>query len=151
MNTYRRLDQLEIEPAKTGVSRPNFVMTVQSGNLVFLSEHIARKAGKPWGGQLGSMTTGEEGKAAARSVAVDLLSTLHAQLGDLDRIVRFVKVLCLANSMAAITEQHLVANGCSELLVDVFAEKGRHARSAVGPAQLPFGVCVEIEMIAEVR
>ena len=79
-----------------------------------------------------------------------MLATLHGQLGDLDRVRRLVKLLCLINSVPSFTEQHLVANGCSELLLEVFGERGRHARSAFGVAQIPLGACVEIELIAEV-
>jgi enamine deaminase RidA (YjgF/YER057c/UK114 family) len=79
------------------------------------------------------------------------LATLHGFLGDLKRIERVVKVLCLVNSAPTFTEQHLVANGCSELLIAVLGEGGRHARSAFGAAQLPLGACVEIELVAEVR
>jgi enamine deaminase RidA (YjgF/YER057c/UK114 family) len=97
------------------------------------------------------MTT-DEGKAAARAVAIDLLGTLAAALdGDLDRVVRIVKVLSLVNSTPAFTEQHLVTNGCSELIGQVFGDAGAHARSAFGVAQLPMGACVEIELIAQVR
>ena len=113
------------------------------------SGHIARKEGKPWVGQLGKDLTTEEGKAAARGIAIDVLATLHGQLGDLDRVRRIVKLLCLINSVPSFTEQHLVANGCSELLLEVFGERGRHARSAFGVAQIPLGACVEIELIAE--
>jgi enamine deaminase RidA (YjgF/YER057c/UK114 family) len=127
-----------------------FVMAVQTGNLLFVSGHIARKEGKPWVGQLGKELTTEEGKAAARGIAIDVLATLHGQLGDLDRVRRIVKLLCLVNSVPSFTEQHLVANGCSELLLSVFGERARHARSAFGVAQIPLGACVEIELIAEV-
>jgi enamine deaminase RidA (YjgF/YER057c/UK114 family) len=126
-------------------------MAAQTGNQVFLSGHIARKERKPWVGQFGVNMTTEEGKVAARAVAIDLLTTLHGFLSDLKRIERIVKVLCLVNSAPTFTEQHLVANGCSELLVAVFGEAGRHARSAFGAAQLPLGTCVEIELVAQVR
>jgi enamine deaminase RidA (YjgF/YER057c/UK114 family) len=91
----------------------------------------------------------DEGKAAARAVAIDLLGTLHAAVGDLNKVVRIVKVMSLVNSTPAFTEQHLVTNGCSELLGQVFGDQGVHARSAFGVAQLPMGACVEIELIAE--
>ncbi|HRY89609.1 MAG TPA: RidA family protein, partial [Rubrivivax sp.] len=127
-----------------------YVPFVRSGNLVFISGHIARRDGKPWVGQLGGAIATDEGKAAARAVAIDLLGTLQAAVGDLARVRRLVKVLSLVNSTPAYTDQHLVTNGCSELLVEVFgAEVGAHARSAFGVAQLPLGACVEIELIAE--
>jgi enamine deaminase RidA (YjgF/YER057c/UK114 family) len=91
----------------------------------------------------------EEGQAAARAVAIDLMGTLHAAVGDLNRVKRIVKVMSLVNSSGDFTEHHLVTNGASELLGQVFGEKGAHARSAFGVAQIPLGACVEIELIAE--
>ena len=85
-----------------------------------------------------------------RSIAIDLLATLQTHLGDLGRVKRIVKVMSLVNSTPDYTEQHLVTNGCSELLVEVFGDAGKHARSAFGVAQIPLGACVEIELIAEV-
>ena len=149
MNPYQRLEQLQLKLPVAGTPAAAFVMAMQTGNLVFVSGHIARRDGNPWTGQLGEMTT-DEGKLAARSVALDLLATLHAFTGDLSRVRRIVKALCLVNSTRSFTEQHLVANGCSELLRDVFAERGQHARSAFGVAQLPLGACVEIELVVEV-
>jgi enamine deaminase RidA (YjgF/YER057c/UK114 family) len=97
------------------------------------------------------MTT-DEGKAAARAIAIDLMGTLQAGAGGLDNVARIVKVLSLVNSTPTFTEQHLVTNGCSELLGEVFgAQVGAHARSAFGVAQLPMGACVEIELIAELK
>lgn len=121
-----------------------FVPSVQTGNLVFVSGHIARRDGQPWVGRLGETMTTAEGQQAARAVAEDLLRTL----GDLSRIRRIVKVMVLVNSAPDFTEQHLVANGASEFLIERVSE---HARSAFGVAQLPYGVCVEIELIAEVK
>jgi enamine deaminase RidA (YjgF/YER057c/UK114 family) len=126
-------------------------MSAQSGNTVYLSGHIAKKDGKVWAGKLGDSLTTEEGKVAARSIAVDLLATLHAHVGDLNRVKRIVKLMSLVNSTLDFTEQHLVTNGASELIADVFGERGKHARSAFGVAQIPLGACVEIEMIAEVE
>ncbi len=126
-------------------------MSAQSGNTVYLSGHIAKKDGKVWAGKLGANLTTEEGKAAARSIAIDLLATLHAHVGDLNRVKRIVKLMSLVNSTLDFTEQHLVTNGASELIADVFGERGKHARSAFGVAQIPLGACVEIEMIAEVE
>lgn len=126
-------------------------MAAQTGNQVFLSGHIAKKDGKPWVGKLGADMTTEEGKAAARAIAIDLMATLSAHLGgDLSRVKRIVKVMSLVNSTPDFTEQHLVTNGASELLAEVFGEAGKHARSAFGVAQIPLGACVEIELIAEV-
>ena len=123
---------------------------VRSGNLVFLSGHIAKQDGKPWVGQLGKNIDTATGKAAARAIAIDLLGTLHAAVGDLNKVTRIVKLMSLVNSTPDYTEQHLVTNGASELIAEVFgAEVGSHARSAFGVAQIPLGACVEIEMIAE--
>ena len=129
-----------------------YVPFVRTGNLVFVSGHIARRDGKPWVGQLGLTMGTEEGQTAARAIAIDLLGTLQAAAGDLDRVARIVKVMSLVNSTPTFTEQHLVTNGCSQLLVDVFGpEVGAHARSAFGVAQIPMGACVEIELVAELR
>jgi enamine deaminase RidA (YjgF/YER057c/UK114 family) len=124
---------------------------VQTGNLVFLSGHIAKKGGQVWAGQLGKNISTAEGQQAARAVAIDLMGTLHAAVGDLNKVTRIVKVMSLVNSTGDFTEQHLVTNGCSELLGQVFGAKvGAHARSAFGVAQIPLGACVEIELIAEI-
>jgi enamine deaminase RidA (YjgF/YER057c/UK114 family) len=127
-----------------------YVPYVQTGNLVFLSGHIAKKDGKPWVGQLGKTMGTAEGQQAARAVAIDLLGTLHAAVGDLNKVKRIVKVMSLVNSTSDFTDQHLVTNGCSELLGQVFGAAGAHARSAFGVAQIPLGACVEIELIAEI-
>src|ERR1700743_2084507 len=126
-------------------------MSAQSGNTVYLSGHIAKRDGKVWAGKLGDGITTDEGRQAARAVAIDLIATLHAKTGDLNRITRIVKVMSLVNSTLTFTEQHLVTNGASELFVEVFGDAGKHARSAFGVAQIPLGACVEIELIAEVR
>jgi enamine deaminase RidA (YjgF/YER057c/UK114 family) len=127
-----------------------FVPFVRTGNLIFISGHIAKKDGKPWTGKLGADLTTAEGKQAAQSIAVDLMATLQAAVGDLNKIRRIVKLLVLVNSTPTFTEQHLVANGASDLFVDIFGPCGAHARSAFGVAQVPLGSCVEIELIAEV-
>ncbi|MGJ7492487.1 RidA family protein [Variovorax sp. ZT4R33] len=151
MSVYDKLTQLGIELPPVSVPAAAYVPFAKTGNLIFLSGHVAKKDGKPWVGKLGENITTEEGKLAARAVAVDLLGTLHAATGDLNKITRIVKVMSLVNSTLSFTEQHLVTNGASELLAEVFgAEKGAHARSAFGVAQIPMGCCVEIELIAEV-
>ena len=147
-----RLNALGITLPPVAVPAAAYVPFVQTGNLVFLSGHIAKKDGKPWVGQLGADMGTEEGVAAARAVAIDLMGTLQAAVGDLSRIKRIVKVMSLVNSTPTYTEQHLVTNGCSNLLGEVFGpEVGAHARSAFGVAQCPLGACVEIELIAEVQ
>ncbi len=152
MTIADKLKQLNITLPPVAVPAAAYVPFVRTGNLVFLSGHIAKKDGKPWVGQLGKDTSTEQGKAAARAVAIDLMGTLSAALGgDLEKVVRIVKVMSLVNSTSDFTEQHLVANGCSELLGEVVGDKGAHARRAFGVAQIPLGACVEIELIAEVR
>ena len=150
-NVYDKLKELGIELPTASAPAAAYVMSAQSGNTVYLSGHIAKKDGKVWTGKLGANLTTEEGKAAARSIAIDLLATLHAHVGDLNRVKRIVKLMSLVNSTLDFTEQHLVTNGASELVADVFGERGKHARSAFGVAQIPLGACVEIELIAEVE
>ena len=150
-NVYDKLKELGIELPTAGAPAAAYVMSAQSGNTVYLSGHIARKDGKVWAGKLGDNLSTEEGKLAARAIAIDLLATLHAHVGDLNRVTRIVKLMSLVNSTLEFTEQHLVTNGASELIADVFGERGKHARSAFGVAQIPLGACVEIEMIAEVE
>ena len=150
MSVYDRLSALNILLPEVTPPVAAFVPFVRTGNLVYLSGHIAKKEGKSWVGQLGLNVTTKEGKAAARAVAIDLLGTLHAATGDLNRIQRIVKLMVLVNSAPTFTEQHLVANGASELLGQILGDSGTHVRSAFGVAQIPFGSCVEIELIAEV-
>ncbi|MBB3006082.1 RidA family protein [Cupriavidus alkaliphilus] len=150
-SVYDTLARLGIELPAVSAPAAAYVMAAQTGNTVFLSGHIARKDGKVWTGKLGQDIDTETGKAAARAVAIDLLATLHAHVGDLNRVTRIVKVMSLVNSTTDFTEQHLVTNGASELLAEVFGDKGKHARSAFGVAQVPLGSCVEIELIAEVQ
>ncbi len=151
MTIKDRLQALGITLPAIAVPAAAYVPFVRTGNLVYISGHIARREGKPWVGQLGVTMTTEEGKAAARAIAIDLMGTLQAAAGGLDKVVRIVKVMSLVNSAPTFTEHHLVTNGCSELLGEVFGPQvGAHARSAFGVAQIPMGACVEIELIAEV-
>ena len=152
MSIQDQLSSLGIQLPPVAVPAAAYVPFVRSGNLVFVSGHIARQNGKPWVGQLGLTMNTEEGKAAARAIAIDLMGTLQAAVGDLEKITRIVKVMSLVNSTPTFTEQHLVTNGCSELLGQVFGPVvGAHARSAFGVAQIPLGACVEIELMAETR
>lgn len=151
MNINDKLKQLHITLPPVATPAAAYLPFVQTGSLVFLSGHIAKKDGKPWVGQLGATMTTEEGKAAARAVAIDLMGTLQAAVGDLNRVRRIVKVMSLVNSTNSFTEQHLVTNGASELFSEVFGDKGTHARSAFGVAQIPLGACVEIELIADIE
>jgi enamine deaminase RidA (YjgF/YER057c/UK114 family) len=150
MNVYDKLKELGITLPPVATPAAAYVPFVRTGNLVFLSGHIAKKDGKPWVGQFGRNLQTDEGKQAARAVAIDLLGTLHAAIGDLNQVKRIVKVMSLVNSTGDFTEQHLVTNGASELFGQVFGDKGAHARSAFGVAQIPTGACVEIELVAEV-
>ncbi len=155
MSVYDQLSQLGITLPPVSTPSAAYVPFAQTGKLVFISGHIARRDGKPWVGQLGRTMTTDEGKGAARAIAVDLMGTLHAACvaagTDLNGVERIVKVLSLVNSAPDFTEHHLVTNGCSELLVQVFGSAGAHARSAFGVAQLPMGACVEIELVAQLR
>ena len=151
MSVYDKLSQMGIALPPVSVPAAAYVPFVRTGSLVFLSGHISKKDGKPWVGQLGAGISVEEGQQAARAVAVDLLGTLHAAVGDLNKVTRIVKLMSLVNSAPTFTEHHLVTNGASNLIGEVFgSDKGAHARSAFGVAQLPFGVIVEIELIAEI-
>jgi len=151
MSITQRLKELGIELPPVAVPAAAYVPFVRTGDLVFVSGHIAKRDGKPYAGQLGRTLDTAAGQAAARAVAIDLLGTLQAAVGDLERVRRIVKLMSLVNSTADYTEHHLVTNGASELMVQVFGpERGAHARSAFGVAQLPLGACVEIELIAEV-
>lgn len=152
MSVNAKLQALNITLSAPATPAAAYVMYVQTGNLIFLSGHIAKNAdGTVNVGQLGKNKTTEEGKAAARAIAIDLMGTLQVAVGgDLDRVKRIVKVMSLVNSAPDYTEHHLVTNGASELLGEVFGDAGKHARSAFGVAQIPLGACVEIEMIVEV-
>ena len=150
-DVYAQLTALDITLPPVAVPAAAYVPFVQTGNLIFLSGHIAKRDGQVWTGQLGKDMDTATGAQAARAVAVDLLGTLQAATGDLNRIKRVVKVMSLVNSTLDYTEQHLVTNGCSELLGEVFGDAGKHARSAFGVAAIPLGACVEIELIVEVE
>ena len=150
MSIQQKLKDLHINLPAVATPAAAYVMYVQTGNNVYLSGHIAKQDGKVWVGQLGRDMTTEQGKQAARAVAIDLMATLQAACGgDLSKVKRIVKLVSLVHSTAEYTEHHLVTNGASELLGEVFGEAGKHARSAFGVAQLPMGSCVEIEMVAE--
>lgn len=149
MSVYDKLKSLNITLPTLEPPAAAFVPFVRTGNLVFVSGHIAKKDGKTWTGKLGADLTTAEGKEAAQGIAIDLLATLQAAVGDLNKVRRIVKLLVLVSSVPTFTEQLLVANGASELLIEIFGEKGAHARSAFGVAQIPLGSCVEIELIAE--
>jgi enamine deaminase RidA (YjgF/YER057c/UK114 family) len=138
-----------IPPVVEGYS-PSFAPFVRTGSQVHLSGRLAKRGDKVLEGKVGGNISLEEGKTAARDVAIELLSILDHSAGGLDRVTRIVKVVVFVNGAAGFTEPHRVADGASQLLVDILGEPGRHARSAVVAAELPFGACLEIEMIAEV-
>ncbi len=151
MHVEAKLKELGIElpPAVTPVA--NYVPTVRTGNLVFLSGHGPFKDdGTLVTGKVGADLTDEEGYEAARLVAIGLLGSLKAEIGELDRVKRIVKLLGLVNCAAEFANQPKVINGASDFLVEVFGEKGKHARSAVGTNALPMNIAVEIEMIVEI-
>lgn len=148
----KRLSELGIVLPVPGPPVANYVRTVRSGDLVFTSGHGPRSAeGTLVTGKLGRDLTVEQGYEAARSTAVALLASLQKEIGDLSRVRRVVKVTGMVNSDPEFTDQSKVINGCSDLLVEVFGDRGRHARAAVGMASLPMGMAVEIEMIVEVE
>lgn len=147
-----KVAELGLDLSRVSTPVANYVSAVRTGSLVYLSGHGPVSGdGVRAKGKLGADMEVEEGYAAARTVAIQLLSTLKRELGDLDRVVRVVKLLCMVNSALDFTDQPKVANGASDLLVEVFGEAGLHARSAVGMAGLPMGIAVEIEAIVEVR
>lgn len=151
MSIYEKLNQLGIQLPKVSPPAAVYVPWIATGNLLFVSGHIPKKDGLPWVGQFGNGMEVEEGMLAARSLAIDLLGTVHAALGDLNKVRRIVKLMALVNSSATFTSQHLVANGASALLAEVLGDAGSHARSAFGVAQIPFGACMEIELVVEFK
>jgi enamine deaminase RidA (YjgF/YER057c/UK114 family) len=151
MGAEARLKQLGIELSAAPAPMANYVRAVQVGNLLFLSGHGPMKDGKlAYIGKLGRDMSVEEGRQSARAVGLGLLASAREALGSLDRVKRVVKVLGMVNSADGFVQQPQVINGFSDLMVEVFGEAGRHARSAVGMAELPMGISVEIEMIVEV-
>ena len=152
MTIEDRLKELGIELPSPQSPAANYVPAVRTGNLLYLAGvgPAKREDGTTPTGKVGAELTKEEGYEAARLVCMNILSRLRAELGDLDRVVRVVKLLGMVNATEDFTEHPAVINGCSDLLVEVFGERGKHARSAVGMQSLPFGIPVEIEAIVEV-
>jgi enamine deaminase RidA (YjgF/YER057c/UK114 family) len=147
----KRLKELGIDLGTVSAPVANYVNAVQTGNLLFLSGKGPRPVdGQRAKGKLGREYTIEQGYQHARSVGLDLLAVMKTELGSLDRVKRVVKVLGMVNSVREFEDPPKVINGCSDLFVEVFGERGRHARSAVGLAALPAGIPVEIECIVEV-
>ncbi|MCA1647328.1 MAG: RidA family protein [Chloroflexi bacterium] len=152
MTPEERLHELGHVLPQAPPSVANYVSSVRTGNLLFLSGKGPDLIGgaRKWQGKLGAEYTTEEGYAAARDTMLNLLAVLRADIGDLARVRRVVKLLGMVNSTPDFTDQPKVINGASDLLVEVFGDRGRHARSAVGMAGLPGGIPVEIEMIVEI-
>lgn len=147
-----RLSAMGVTLPEPSAPVANYVKAVRTGNLVFLSGHGPyRSDGTLVTGKLGRDLTLDEGYEAARLTGISLLASLKQELGDLGRVRRIVKVLGMVNSDPSFTDQPKVIDGCSDLLVEVFGERGRHARAAVGMASLPVGIAVEIEMVVEVE
>ena len=152
MSVYENLKALGITLKAPAAPVGAYVMYVQTGNLVFISGHIAKKAdGSVDVGQLGKDVSVEQGQQATRQIAIDLIGTLQEACGgDLTRVKRIVKLTSLINSTADFTGHHLVTNGASGLFGEVFGEAGKHARAAFGVSQIPLGACAEIDMVAEI-
>jgi enamine deaminase RidA (YjgF/YER057c/UK114 family) len=152
VSTEQRIAELGIEIPAASAPVANYVMTRQSGSLLFVSGHVCKRDGAVVTGQLGDSVSRDDGYALARGTMLDILASARAALGSLDRVTAIVKVAGFVNSTATFTEQSLVINGASDVLVEVFGEEcGRHARAAVGVAQLPLGAAVELEAIFEVQ
>lgn len=148
----QRLKELNVVLAEPSTPMANYVPTVRTGNLVFLSGHGPRKPnGELVAGKVGAELDVAQGQEAARLVGVALLSSLKAEIGDLNKVKRIVKVLGMVNATDDFKEQPKVINGFSDFMVAIFGDKGKHARSAVGVASLPNNMAVEIEMIVEVE
>jgi enamine deaminase RidA (YjgF/YER057c/UK114 family) len=147
-----KLKELKVELFKPSAPMANYVKVVRTGNLLFLSGHGPTRAdGSNITGKVGRDLTTEQGYEAAKQTGIALLSTLKAEIGDLSKVKRIVKVLGMVNCTENFTDQPKVINGFSDLMVAVFGDKGRHARSAVGMYALPSNIAVEIEMIVEVE
>lgn len=146
MKTEKRVKELGIELAPPPTPIANYVNAVRTGNLLYLSG----KGPGPIKGRLGESMSIEDGYKAARATGVSLIQVMKAELGDLDRVVRIVKVLGMVNCTPEFGDQPKVINGCSDLFVEVFGDRGRHARSAVGMGGLPNQIPVEVEVIVEV-
>lgn len=148
----KKLKELGIELIPATKPIANYVKAVRTGNLLFLAGHgPSLTDGTVMTGKLGQNYTVEQGYQAARQTAISLISTLKNELGDLNKVKRIVKVLGMVNCTPEFTDQPKVMNGCSDLFVQVFGEKGKHARSAVGMNALPLGMAVEVEIIVEIE
>ena len=150
MDPEKQLQQMGIVLGEVKAPVANYVKAVQTGNLLFLSGHIPDEVvGKKTRGKVGTALSVDEAKEAARLTGIALVTTLKYYVGDLNKVKRIVKVFGMVNADPSFTQHPAVINGCSDFLVAVFGEKGKHARSAVGMGSLPFDAAVEIEMIVE--
>lgn len=147
----QRLAELGISLEAPGAPGANYVPVVRSGNLAFVSGQVSLADGVAHKGKLGAGIELEAGRTAARACAISLFNQLSANLGGLDAVARFVKLTGFVNCVPDFTDIHLVINGASDLIVDVYGDRGRHARSAIGMASLPLGFAVEVEAIVEVK
>ena len=151
MNVENRLKELGLTLPETPTPAGNYVPTVTSGSMVYVSGHGPRKPdGSHITGKVGRELTVEEGYAAARLTMLNCLASLKAEIGDLDRVQRIVKLFGMVNCTEDFDRQPEVINGGSDLLTAIFGDRGKHARSAVGMQSLPRGIAVEIEFIAEI-
>jgi enamine deaminase RidA (YjgF/YER057c/UK114 family) len=147
-----RIAELKIELPKPRAPVANYVPAVISGNQIYIAGQVcSSNAGLQYLGHLGQEITLEDGQRAARLCGLNIIAQLQAALGDLDRVKRCVKLNVFVSSSPSFTDQPKVANGASDLLVDVFGEAGKHARSAVGVTQLPLGASVEIDAIFDIE
>ena len=153
MSAEKKLKELGIDLGKVSNPVANYVNAVRTGNLLFLAGKGPRPdaSGKRPKGKVGREYTVEQAYQHARTVGLDLLAVMKAELGSLDKVKRVVKVLGMVNAAPDFEDQPKVINGCSDLFVEVFGDKGKHARSAVGMGSLPMGIPVEIECIVEVE
>ncbi|GAB5037017.1 endoribonuclease l-psp [Nannochloropsis oceanica] len=153
VHTEAKLAEMGLKLPPPGVPKGNFAMAVRSGKMIYLSGHLPTDAdGKLITGKVGAEVTPEDAQKAAKLIALNLLSSLKKEIGDLDKVQRVIKLLGFVNCTDGFTQQPLVINGASDFLVQVLGEtKGKHARSAVGTNALPLNVPVEIEMIVELQ
>lgn len=150
MSIDERLQELGITLPDVPAPVANYVLARRSGSTLYLSGHLGKRDGKLIRGRLGEELTRDDGYALARAAAIDVLASARAALGSLDAVQQVVKVTGFVSSAADFTEQPAVVNGASDLFVDVFGERGKHARSSIGVAQLPLGAAVEVEAVFEV-
>lgn len=152
MSAEARLKELGITLPTPPKPVAAYVPAVRAGDLVFVSGQGPLKDGEAvWKGRVGADLTLEEGYEAAKLTIINALAVLKSEIGSLDNVVRIVKLLGWVNSAPDFVKQPFVMNGASELLVEVFGDKGKHARTAISAHTLPFGIAVEIEMIAQVK